>query len=92
MFLTSLISSTMGLSSVRLCLDEMLNTSTKAWPVLIVSVLAGSMTSWPLPTSDHGEPPHGGELVAARGVRDLQDHVPVTALDHLPASSSSSLT
>ena len=23
--------------------------------------------------------------MAARGVRDLQDHVPVTALDHLPA-------
>ena len=40
---------------------------------------------WCCPTSDHGEPPHGGELVAARGVSDLQDHVPVTALDHLPA-------
>ena len=46
-------------------------------------VSAGKQST--LPTSDHGESPHGGELVAARGVRDLQDHVPVTALDHLPA-------
>ena len=36
------------------------------------------------PTSDYGESAHGGELVAARGVRDLQDDITLAPTDDLP--------
>ena len=36
------------------------------------------------PTSDYGESAHGGELVAARGVRDLQDDIPLAPTNDFP--------
>ena len=36
------------------------------------------------PTSDYGESAHGGELVAARSVCDLQDDITLAPTDDLP--------
>ena len=79
---TSLISSSTGLSSSRLCLDDMEKTSMKALPIEERLSVTEDYQRGRKVTFRDGEPLHCRKLMAASSVRDLHGAHSVVAADH----------
>ena len=85
--ITSDISSIIGLSSVRLCFEQMLKTRTKACPDnvgLTILKYYDNPSAMKDLASDNREPSHGWKLVTSWSVSYFKDNISMTSFDDFP--------